>query len=49
MGRSNGSTNRTQVREQASKRARHQRMTAEVDLMVRFSASRDRDRQEIGR
>jgi len=24
-------------------------MTAEVDLMVRFNASRDRDRQEIGR
>ena len=49
MGRNNGSTNRSGTREQSSKRARHQRMTAEVDLMVRFNASRDRDRQEIGR
>lgn len=48
MGRHSGSTT-SQRREQASKRGRHMRMTQDLDLMVRFSVSRDRDREGTGR
>lgn len=46
MGRKNARDNR-QV--QASKRTRTSVNGGELDLMVRFSASRDRDRQGMGR
>jgi hypothetical protein len=49
MGRKNSST-RNRVgdrRPQSSKRSRA--MTPELDLMVRFSMSRDRDREGMGR
>jgi hypothetical protein len=47
MGRKSANTINSQQRVQASKRTRQ--ITQELDLMVRFTASRDRDREGMGR